>query len=75
VCSSDLDPSNAQAQRDLWVSYSKLGQLRQADGDFDGAAQDFEAGVSILQRMIDAGQLVEQSQTEQELLKQLLSEL
>ena len=45
------DPGNAEWQRDLSVSWSKLGDVRQAQGDLAGALAAYEAGLAIAERL------------------------
>ena len=41
------DPNNAEWQRDLSVSYNKVGDVRAARGDRDGALKAYEDGLGI----------------------------
>ena len=41
------DPANAQAQRDLSVSYEKLGDVSQQAGRLDAAREFYQQGLDI----------------------------
>ena len=45
------DPSNAQWQRDLGVSHSRLGDVQQAQGDLVGALASFLTNLEIRERL------------------------
>ena len=44
---ANRDPNNAQWQRDLSVSYDRIGDIRAARGDRDGALKAYEDGLTI----------------------------
>ncbi len=48
------DPGNAQWQRDLSVSWDKLGDVRVAQGNLAGALQAFTAGKDIADQLATA---------------------
>ncbi len=45
------DPSNAEWQRDLSVSYNKVGGLQEARGDRDGALKSYQDSLAIHERL------------------------
>jgi tetratricopeptide (TPR) repeat protein len=45
------DPSNAQWQRDLSVSYNKLGDVQSAQGDLPGALASFRQSLTIAEKL------------------------
>ncbi|WP_027186441.1 AAA family ATPase [Desulfovibrio inopinatus] len=51
---ADSDPGNAQWQRDLSVSYERIGDLLATTGDTDGARQQYEKSQQIFQRLADS---------------------
>ncbi|MDN3356130.1 CHAT domain-containing protein, partial [Actinomadura sp. DC4] len=48
------DPSNAESQRDLSISYNKLGDVLRARGDLAGAEERYTAGLRIAERLAAA---------------------
>ena len=48
------DPGNAEWQRDLSVSWERLGDVRVAQGDLPGALQAFTEGKNIHNRLATA---------------------
>ena len=50
---ADQDPSNAQAQRDLSVSYSKIGDIEQSQGRLEAALQNYQSALAIRQALAD----------------------
>ncbi len=44
---ANRDPNNAEWQRDLSVSYERVGDIRAARGDRDGALKAYEDGLTI----------------------------
>ncbi len=48
------DPHNAEWQRDLSVSWNKVGDVRVARGDLEGAREAYEAALAIMQRLAAA---------------------
>ncbi|MDX1969194.1 MAG: tetratricopeptide repeat protein, partial [Planctomycetaceae bacterium] len=69
---AEMDPRNVTSQRDLMVSHNLLGGFLQSDGDFAGAAEHFQSGIAVLDKMIAAGQNVEQSEKSRLSLQQKL---
>jgi tetratricopeptide (TPR) repeat protein len=49
------DPGNAGWQRDLSVSYEKVGDVQQAQGDLAGALKSYQASLAIRQRLVALG--------------------
>ena len=47
------DPSDREAQRDLWVSSNKLGEAREALGNLPEAKKHFEEGLAICRRLAE----------------------
>ncbi len=45
------DPENAEWQRDLSVSYDRVGDISAARGDRDGALKAYEGGLEIAKRL------------------------
>ena len=45
------DPGNAGWQRDLWVSYNKVGDVQVAQGDLAGALKSYRDGLAIAERL------------------------
>ena len=45
------DPGNADWQRDLSVSYSRVGDVQSAQGDLSGALKSYRDGLHICQRL------------------------
>ncbi len=56
--------NNVQAQRDLTVSYSKLGMLEETVGKYTEAVHNFRGGIVVLKRMIADGINIEESRKE-----------
>ena len=48
------DPGNAGWQRDLSISWNKLGDVRQAQGELSGALQAFAEGMKIAAKLAAA---------------------
>jgi tetratricopeptide (TPR) repeat protein len=50
-------PDSAQSQRDLSVSYNKIGDVQRANGDAPAALKSFQASLAIRERLVakDAG--------------------
>jgi tetratricopeptide (TPR) repeat protein len=63
------DPTDAQAQRDLMVSHYKLGNVQRELFAYAEAATRYQAGIKVLDRMIAAGQNVERSTRERDILQ------
>ncbi|MET0417009.1 MAG: tetratricopeptide repeat protein [Actinoplanes sp.] len=51
---AEADPTNAAAQRDLSISYNKIGNVAWDRGDADAAETAYKACVRILRRLADA---------------------
>jgi Flp pilus assembly protein TadD len=51
---AEADPSNAQAQRDLSISYNQLGQMMVAVGNLGEAERFYRDGLAILARLAEA---------------------
>ncbi len=51
---TDTDPTNSEWQRDLSVSYSKLGNVAQAQGKLGDAAQAYRDDLAIAKRLTAA---------------------
>ena len=45
------DPNNAEWQRDLSVSYNKIGDISAARGDRDGALKAYKDGLDIAKQL------------------------
>jgi tetratricopeptide (TPR) repeat protein len=45
------DPDNAGWQRDLWVSYNKVGDVQMAQGDPQAALKSYSDGLAIIDRL------------------------
>ncbi len=45
------DPNNAEWQRDLSVSYNKIGDISAARGDRDGALKAYKDGLDIRKQL------------------------
>jgi tetratricopeptide (TPR) repeat protein len=52
VTLTEQDPENTGWQRDLSVSYAKVGDVQVADGQFAEAAQSYQQSLSILESLI-----------------------
>jgi hypothetical protein len=63
------DPTDAQAQHDLMFSHYKLGNVQRELFAYAEAATRYQAGIKVLDRMIAAGQNVEQSTRERDILQ------
>jgi hypothetical protein len=68
------DPNDAQKQRDLMVSFYKLGVVHQSSENFLMAVDEYEKGVRVLEQLIDKGLLVESSVREKEFLLSLIQQ-
>ncbi len=62
------DPTNAQAQRDLWVSHYKLAQVDVALLEYGTAVERYTTAIAVLDGMIANGQNVAQSQQERDIV-------
>jgi len=62
------DPTDAQAQRDLMFSHYKLGEVQTELFAYEAAEDHYRAGIVVLDAMIAAGQNVEQSTRERDVL-------
>ncbi|MEK8109407.1 hypothetical protein NKG94_41945 [Micromonospora sp. M12] len=51
---AEADPTNAQAQRDLSISHTKMGDLATARGNLDAAEAAYQASLLIRQRLAEA---------------------
>ena len=51
---TDADPRNAQSQRELAISHSKLGAVHLRSGDTKGALEAYRAGMAIFQKLANA---------------------
>ncbi|MBY0360684.1 MAG: hypothetical protein K2X45_02155, partial [Phreatobacter sp.] len=51
---AEADPGNAQFQRDLSISWNKIGDLAVAAGDGKAAREAFEKGLAVRQRLAEA---------------------
>ena len=51
---AEADPGNAGWQRDLFISHSKIGDVKAAQGDLAGALASFGAGMEIRRRLAEA---------------------
>ena len=69
---AETDARNAEAQRDLAGSHTKLGLVHRELKHMEDAKRSFQAGIDVLVRMIDAGQFVKQCEDEK---KELEAEL
>ncbi len=45
------DPGNAEWQRDLSVSYEKIGDVQRAQGDLGGALKAYQDSLAIRQKL------------------------
>jgi tetratricopeptide (TPR) repeat protein len=52
---AETDPTNADWQRDLAVSYSRLGEIAEAQGNADDARLQRTLAIEILTGMIERG--------------------
>jgi hypothetical protein len=68
------DPNDAQKQRDLMISFFKLGAVHQSTENFLMAVDEYEKGVRVLEQLIDKGLLVESSVREKEILLSLIKQ-
>jgi len=48
-----MDPQNSQWQRDLSVSYNKLGDLLTAQGNLNEARENYQRGLEIRERLAE----------------------
>jgi serine/threonine protein kinase/Flp pilus assembly protein TadD len=48
------NPENAEAQRDLWVSYNRIGEMSMALGNVAEAKEHFEKGLAISRPVAEA---------------------
>ena len=48
---ADQDPSNAEVQRDLSVSYNKIGNIEQRQGRLEEALQSYQSALAIAQAL------------------------
>ncbi|MCS6849848.1 MAG: hypothetical protein NZ700_01605 [Gemmataceae bacterium] len=51
---AEADPKSAQAQRDLGVSYNKLGDVQLRLGQTQAALDFYEKALAVSQRLADA---------------------
>ncbi len=51
---AEADDTNAQMQRDLSISFNKLGDVSVAAGDLAGAKRYFEQGLAIARKLAEA---------------------
>ena len=58
------DPSNTQWQRDLSISYNKIGTIQQAQGKLAEALQSFQSDMTITQKLAAADPSNTQWQTD-----------
>lgn len=65
---ADADTTDAQSQRNLMLSHFKLGQAQRNQFAYAEAGQHFQAGVEVLDRMIEWGLNVESSRAERAIL-------
>jgi hypothetical protein len=68
------DPNDAQKQRDLMISFYKLGAVHQSSENFLMAVDEYEKGIRVLEQLIDKGLLVESSVREKEFLLSLIQQ-
>ena len=50
---AEQSPANAQAQRDVWISLNRMGDVRSKAGNIDAAIAHFETGMQISKRLAD----------------------
>ncbi|MEL4383171.1 tetratricopeptide repeat protein, partial [Shewanella algae] len=48
------DPGNADWQRDLSVTYNRVGDVQQAQGDLSAALTSYQASLAIAERLAKA---------------------
>lgn len=70
-----VHPTDAQTQRDLMVSHYKLGRVQRERLDYTAAAAEYQAGILVLDRVIENGQNVEASRRERAILVRRVDEV
>jgi Flp pilus assembly protein TadD len=50
---AEQDPSNASWQRDLSISYDRVGDARSAQGDLGGALESYEHSLALAMRLAE----------------------
>ena len=59
---AESDPSNSQWQRDLSVSYDRLGDVAVAQGDLAEAQEAYEEGLEVAKRLAESDPNISQWQ-------------
>ena len=54
-------PKDAQKQRDLMISFNTLGRVRKEVGAYEAAIEEYQRGVTVLDKLIEANLLIESS--------------